>query len=99
MMAAAQMNVLLHPAAEDVAETHGIANRLSGLEGLKIGLIDNRKKNSDVFLEELGRVLQEQYGAAEVMTYRKISQSMPTPPPVLDEMAAECDAIIHAVAD
>ncbi len=99
MMAAAQMNVLLHPAAEDVAETHGTANRLSGLEGMKIGLIDNRKKNSDVFLEELGRVLQEQYGVAEVMAYRKISQSMPTPPAVLDEMAAKCDAIIHAVAD
>ncbi len=99
MMAAAQMNVLLHPAAEDVAETHGTASRLSGLEGMKIGLIDNRKKNSDVFLEELGRVLQEQYGVAEVMAYRKISQSMPTPPSVLDEMAAKCDAIVHAVAD
>lgn len=99
MMAAAQMNVLLHPAAEDVAETHGTASRLSDLAGMTIGLIDNRKKNSDVFLEELGRVLQEQYGVAGVMPYRKISQSMPTPPSVLDEMAVKCDAIIHAVAD
>ena len=99
MMATAQMNVLLHPAAEDVSETHGTASRLPDLAGKTVGLIDNRKKNSDVFLAELGRVLQEQYGVAEVMPYRKISQSMPTPASVLDEMASNCDAIIHAVAD
>ena len=98
-MAAVQMNVLLHPAAENLAERHGLAPRLPGLDGITLGLIDNRKRNSNVYLEELGRVLREDYGVAELVSFRKASQSMPTPPEVLDDMAVRCDAIIHAVAD
>ena len=98
-MATVQMNVLLHPAAEDVAERHGTALRLSALDGMTLGLIDNRKRNANVYLEELARVLRDDYGVSDVVTYRKASQSMPTPPEVLDDMAAKCDAIIHAVAD
>ena len=52
-----------------------------------------------MYLEELGRLLQERYGVARLVTYRKDSQSIPTPDAVLDQLAAECDAIIHGVAD
>jgi hypothetical protein len=90
---------VLHPAAEDVAETHCLAPRFSSLQGMTVGLIDNHKRNANVYLEELGRLLQEGYGVSRVVTYRKISQSMPTPDEVLDQLASECDAIIHAVAD
>jgi hypothetical protein len=88
-----------HPAAEDVAETHRLAPRLSSLRDRTVGLIDNHKRNANVYLEELGRLLQEAYGVSRVVTYRKISQSLPTPSEVLDQLASECDAIIHAVAD
>ena len=90
---------VLHPAAEDVAETLGLAPRLSSLRGMTVGLIDNHKRNANVYLEELGRLLQARYGVTEVVTYRKISQSLPTPDKVLDHLASTCDAIIHAVAD
>jgi hypothetical protein len=90
---------VLHPAAEDVAETHYLAPRLSNLQGTTVGLIDNHKRNANIYLEELGRLLQDNYGVARVVTYRKISQSMPTPDEVLDQLAGTCDAIIHAVAD
>jgi hypothetical protein len=88
-----------HPAAEDVAEPQCLAPRLGSLQGRTVGLIDNHKRNANVYLEELGRLLQETYGVSRVVTYRKISQSMPTPDAVLDQLARECDAIIHAVAD
>ena len=88
-----------HPAAEDVAEPQRLAPRLSSLQGRTVGLIDNHKRNANVYLEELGRLLQGRYGVTEVVTYRKISQSMPTPNEVLDQLARTCDAIIHAVAD
>ena len=52
-----------------------------------------------MYVAELGRVLQDEYGVAKVVTYRKASQSIPTPADVLDSLAAECDAIVHAVAD
>lgn len=98
-MASVQAITVLHPAAEDRVRTHRLAPRLPGLEGTTIGLIDNHKRNADVYLEELGRVLKEEYGASRVVTYRKTSQSMPTPDDILDGLAAECDAVIHAVAD
>ena len=52
-----------------------------------------------MYLEEMGRVLREDYGVSKVVTYRKASQSIPTPDDVMDALAEECDAIIHAVAD
>ncbi len=94
-----QTTVLLHPAAEGSAETHGLARRLPTLEGMTVGLVDNHKKNADVFLEELARILQDDYGVSQIVTYRKASQSMPTPPEALDDLARRCDATIHAVAD
>jgi hypothetical protein len=90
---------VLHPAAEDVAKPQCLAPRLSSLQGTTVGLIDNHKRNANVYLEELGRLLQEGYGVSRMVTYRKISQSLPTPDEVLDQLASECDAIIHAVAD
>jgi hypothetical protein len=90
---------VLHPAAEDVAEPQRLAPRLSSLQGMTVGLIDNHKRNANVYLEELSHLLQERYGVSKVVTYRKISQSMPTPDEVLDQLASTCDAIIHAVAD
>jgi hypothetical protein len=90
---------VLHPAAEDVAEPQCLAPRLSSLQGRTVGLIDNHKRNANVYLEALGHLLQDRYGVSHVVTYRKISQSMPTPDEVLDQLASECDAIIHAVAD
>ena len=99
MSAAPQVTTVLHPAAEDVAQPHRPAQRLVSLQGTTVGLIDNHKRNSNVYLEELGQLLRAHYGVARVVTYRKLSQSMPTPDAVLDQLARECDAIIHAVAD
>jgi hypothetical protein len=90
---------VFHPAAEDMAEPQHLAPRLSGLQGRTVGLIDNHKRNANVYLEALGRLLQARYGVTEVVTYRKISQSLPTPDAVLDQLVRTCDAIIHAVAD
>jgi hypothetical protein len=90
---------VLHPAAEDVVKPQCLAPRLPSLQGRTVGLIDNHKRNANVYLEALGQLLQDQYGVSRLVTYRKISQSMPTPDEVLDQLASECDAIIHAVAD
>lgn len=98
-MAATTGITVLHPAAEDIVQKHSLASRLASLKGTTLGLIDNHKGNADVYLEELGRLLQAQYGVSKTITYRKDSQSIPTPAEVMDDLAAKCDAIIHAVAD
>jgi hypothetical protein len=98
-MSVSQVTTVLQPAAEEVAEQHKLAPRLPSLRGMTVGLIDNHKKNADVYLEELGRLLHARYGVARLVTYRKDSQSIPTPDAVLDQLTAACDAIIHGVAD
>ena len=57
--------VVLHPGAEDPVPRHVLAPRLPDLGGRVVGLIDNHKRNADVYLEELGRLLQERYGVWE----------------------------------
>jgi hypothetical protein len=90
---------VLHPAAETAVLQNKLAPRLASLQGITLGLIDNHKRNADIYLHELGRRLKEEYGVAKIITYKKASQSVPTPADVVDDLAARCDAIIHAVAD
>jgi hypothetical protein len=99
MAEAAPITTVLHPGAEDSADPHALAPRLSNLQGKTVGLIDNHKGNANVYLEALGQLLQADYGVERVVTYRKISQSMPIPSEMLDQLASTCDALIHAVAD
>jgi len=90
---------LIHPATEDQPVMHQLAARLDSLEGKRIGLIDNRKRHSDVFLARLQELFVEKYNVAGFEYYTKIGASVATPPEIMDEMVAKCDAVIHAVAD
>ena len=98
-MASNLTTTVLNPAAEGTIASQKLAPRLSGLRGVTVGLIDNHKGNSDVYLEELADLLKERFGVARVISYRKDSQSIPAPVEVLDDLASRCQAIIHAVAD
>ena len=93
------MTTVLNPAAEGAVASQTLAPRLGSLQGMTVGLIDNHKGNSDLYLAELADLFKKQFGVAEVINYRKDSQSIPTPPEVLDDLASKCQAIIHAVAD
>ena len=99
MTASGEFVTLVHPAAEDVPVTYDLAPRLSTLAETRIGLIDNRKRHSDVFLARLQELLRERYGVAGFQYYTKDGASVATPPEVLADMARNCDAVIHAVAD
>ena len=98
-MTSNSVTTVLNPAAEGAVASQKLAPRLCGLQGMTVGLIDNHKGNSDLYLAELAELFKEQFGVAKVITYRKDSQSIPTPPDVLDDLASKCQAIIHAVAD
>ncbi len=90
---------LVHPGAEDVPVSYELAPRMASLKGARIGLIDNRKRHSDVFLAHLQELLRERYGVTDFQYYTKDGASIATPPEVLADMAKNCDAVIHAVAD
>ena len=78
---------LVHPGAEDVPVSYSLAPRLESLEGARIGLLDNRKRHSDVFLEKLQELLRDRYGVADFQYYLKDGASVATPPEILADMA------------
>ena len=56
-----------------------MSRRLDSLSGKTIGLVDNTKRNSDLFLKQVGEELRERYGAADVVYVRKANANTPAP--------------------
>ena len=54
---------ILDPRPEEIPEELGISSEIASLEGKVIGLLENRKYHADAFLQELQRVLEQDYGA------------------------------------
>ena len=74
------------------------APRLASLQGKRVGLLINTKRNARPFLEEVGRLLQERYDVT--LTERtKVNFAVPEPEDVIKELAAESDVIITGVGD
>jgi hypothetical protein len=90
---------ILDPCPEEVPEAKGRSAELSEMAGKVIGLLENRKYHADAFLQELQRVLEQEYGVRKVVYATKFSYSAPCATETLDELVAECDAIIHGIAD
>lgn len=98
MPAEATIEILI-PAAEDVPEELGLTPSLPALEGKTIGLLENRKYHADTFMDELRQTLLNDYGVQKVVYARKATYSAPHPDDQLNALLAQCDAIIHAIAD
>lgn len=74
-----------------------LAPRIAGIEGRRIGLLDNSKHNASIFLDEIERLLIEA-GASETVRRRKPSAAA-SAGAFLDELAEGCDAIVNAYGD
>ncbi len=90
---------ILDPTAEDVPEELGVSPKLPDLDGKVVGLLENRKYHADSFLQELQEVLLEEYGAKKAVYATKFSYSAPCAQETLESLSAECDVIVHAIAD
>ena len=90
---------ILDPTAEDVPEELGLSPKLPNLQGKVVGLLENRKYLADSFLHELPDVLVKDYGAKKAVYNAKFTFSAACAEETLDAMSAECDVIIHGIAD
>jgi len=90
---------ILDPCPEDLPEARDRSAALAGIAGKVIGVLENRKYHADAFLHELQKVLEQEYGAKKVVYATKFSYSAPCADETLDALVAECDAIIHGIAD
>jgi hypothetical protein len=101
-------NAILDPTGgADLAQPPGAAGggatlaprHRSDLRGATVGLLANTKKNADIFLDEVGRLLVEQYGAASVLARKKLNFAQPVSEGLLKELTTECDVVITGIGD
>ena len=99
MVAHTQSIHILDPCPEESPELRGTSAALAGIAGKVIGLLENRKYHADAFLQELHKVLEQEYGVKRVVYATKFSYSAPCAEETIATLVAECDAIIHGIAD
>ena len=96
MMAAME---ILDPVGSTSAAFRTLAPRPATLAGAVIGVLDNSKPKARVLLEGVARALAQQVGARDVKIWRKPGASIGATTAVLDEIAAQCGAVLTASAD
>jgi hypothetical protein len=69
------------------------------LQGKTIGLLSNRKLNSDLLLQETAICLQKRHGGKVLGMEHKLNPSAPAPGELLTNLSPECDYIITAIGD
>lgn len=98
MRAGRPVVAVVDPTAEDRAPLVPARPRPPALAGAVVGLVDNARTNSDRFMAALAPAL-EAAGARAVVVRRKPNPSVPLPDPLLEELLAACDVVVHGVAD
>ena len=92
-----QNRTLLDPTNEAKPPERKPAQRLLGLEGVRVGLLDISKPRGDVFLDRLEEQLTAR--GAEIKRYAKPTFTKPAPVDLRQQIADECGAVIEALAD
>jgi len=90
---------ILDPVGSTSAASRTLGPRPRSLEGAVIGVLDNSKPNARVLLEGVARALARKMGARDVRVWRKPGASIGATAAVLDEIAAQCGAVLTASAD
>jgi hypothetical protein len=96
MMAPMEM---LDPVGSTSAASRTPAPRPASLAGAVIGVLDNSKPNARVLLEGVARAIAQKVGARDVKVWGKPGASIGATTAVLDEIAAQCGAVLTASAD
>ena len=73
--------------------------RPKSLKGLRIGLVDNTKHNSDQLLLRIADILEKEHGAKTHLIRRKKSAGAAPHAEIIEEYKAACDIIVAGVGD
>ena len=68
-------------------------------KGIRLGTLDNTKGNADHLLAFVVEGIRKLVPVASVVALRKNNPSTPAPKNVLDQLEAEADFVISAMAD
>lgn len=87
------------PTTEVSARRIAYAARPGTLEGLRIGLVDNTKHNSDQLLLRIAGILERDYSAKAHIIRKKKSAGAAPHAEIIEEYKANCDVIVAGVGD
>lgn len=73
--------------------------RPKSLAGLRVGLVDNSKHNSDQLLLRIAGLLESEHGMKAHVMRRKKSAGIPPSPEIISEFKAGCDVVVAGVGD
>ena len=81
------------------AEKQPLSARIAGLDGLRLGVLDNTKWNGNKLLRRPMAKLEQEFSFASVTYYRKESFSKSADPALLAEISANSDIVLTAIGD
>ena len=80
-------------------EPLALAGRVTSLDGLRLGVLDNTKWNANRLLRRTVAKLREDFSFAAVNYYRKESFSKDADPALIETIAADNDIVLTAIGD
>ncbi len=76
-----------------------LAPRLRSLDGQRLGLLSTGKRNCDALLAEIGALVGQRHRLTAVRSWSKPSVYRLSPIRRLEEIAAQCDAVVAGLGD
>jgi hypothetical protein len=91
--------LLVVPEAPAPVTAVAAESRKAGKSALRLGVLDNSKGNADYLLKFIVEGVTAAVPVASVVSLRKGNNSLPAPGGILDQLAAEADIVVSAMAD
>jgi hypothetical protein len=90
---------IFDPTFEPKVEKLSYAPRPKSLQGLRIGLVENTKFNSDKLLLKIAAILEKEHGVDGHLIRGKRNASVPVHEEILADLAAQCNAVVAGIGD
>jgi hypothetical protein len=90
---------IFDPTSRPVEREVEVAPRPHHLTGLRLGLVDNTKFNSDTLLRKLGDRLARRHGATVTITSRKRSPSHEIDEAAIRALRSQADLVVSGIGD
>jgi len=90
---------LFDPTSKPVQRQVAVARRPAALQGLRLGLVDNTKFNSDTLLRKLADRLHRRHGMTVSVTNRKRSPSHEIDEAAVKTLRAQADLVVSGIGD
>jgi hypothetical protein len=90
---------LFDPTTPPAVRAVTLAPRPASLAGLRLGLVDNTKFNSDTLLAKLAERLRQRHGAQVTVTRRKRSPSHEIDENDIKTLRTQADLVVSGIGD